>query len=271
MLAVSPAMAFDVNFSLDGLWDWGTVYTGGTPTFSAVNSNPYSGTTSQNLTNGTPALPDVTEDSYGILRVNQINAGPTLLFDRTSSPYELTAFFYGFDDTYINGTTTFSRLLSDGGHAALYQDFAKNYNPLTVPGPQSTAFGGGRSAGDSTQFLTVTDGTMVLDLTPRAILDPSGAVYTLENFFSFTSLSGSGSVLFDVTGGDWASQFDTNTQDFGTDIKLNFSSFPNTNGNAAWVVQGTGNARANVIPEPASMILMGIGLAGAARLRRRTA
>lgn len=274
-LATTKALAFGVTLSLDGLWSWGTLYSFDGVNWNATNANPYYGTVSQSLANGVPSAPDGTEDSYGTLRVNQIfpTGGGSPIYDRTVDPYELTAFFYEFDDVYISGVPAFSRLLATGGHAALYADYAKNYNATSPLGPGPIPTGGrfdGPDPGTGDGFLTVTDGTKVLDLTPRVLLDPiSGASYTFENFFSFATLSGFGSVLFDVTGGTWASLYDTNTQDFGTDIKVNFASFPP--GANGWVVQGSGNAQGDIIPEPTSMLLLGIGMLGLVTLKKKKA
>ncbi len=275
-LGTGSAMAEPVTFNFDGLWDWGSTYTfDGTSTYvyDAGNPNPYSGTTGSNLVSGIASAPDTNEDSYGVSRVLKAfpTGGGADIYNVATSPYELTLFFYGFDDVYIKGypaPSTFVKLLSDGGHAVIYQDYAKNFNASDPLGPEATPTGGRSGFGS---FDTVTDGTMVLDLTPRALVgyDDLGNpfYYTLDNTFSFAGSSGFGEILFDVTGGTWADMYNTNTQDYGTDIKFNFSAFPADG--SSWIVQGVGNARTNVVPEPATMLLFGVGMASMAAVRAR--
>lgn len=282
-IAPGNSSAVPVSMSLDGLWDWGTLYNFNgavwTPNNPLPNVNPYYGTTSQNIPNGVVVAPDGTEDSYGPFRVNTIypTAGGPTIYDRATAPYELTGLFFGFDDIYIGGTLAFARILQEGGHAALYADFAKNYDATNPLGPGPVPQGGrwnqsGGAVGDG--FLTATDGVLMLDLTPVMRVDAdTGATYTLENFFSFVASAGAGNVLFDVTGGLWAPYFDTNTLELGSDIRLDFASFP-AYGHPQWTVQGVGNVQADLIPEPGTILLMGVGLigigiAGHRRFRRK--
>lgn len=277
VFSFSPAYAEQINFDFDGLYDWGTSYTynAGTNTWEAGTaanpSNPYDGSISQDLVNGTITAPDGTEDSYGIARINTITApdSGTTIFDRATAPYELTVFFYGFDDTYLDGTAGFSTLLSRGGHVKIYQDFTPDYNPTLPPDA-----GTDRTAVD--QMNNITEGTLVLDLVAHQLIDPVGGAFTLENQFNFQTYRGTGSVYFDIVGGTWQDIYDTNTLNDGSDINFAFSSFPGVVNQPGiltvdkWLVRGTGEGQAfSVVPEPMTMFMVTMGVFGAAFAQRK--
>ena len=273
-LFISPAYADHVKFSFDGLNDWGTSYTydtatdtwkAGTPTNL---KNPFDNSVSQNLANGVITAPDGKEDSFGIARINTIidTDNSTTLFDRGTSPYELTVMFYGFDDTFINGDPSNVQLLSRGGHALVYQDYAKDYNTANPPNASAS-----RAAGTA----PILNGTLVLDLTAHSLTDPVGGAFTLKNGFNFTTFEGDGSVYFDVTDGTWQSIYDTNTLNGGSDIGFAFSSFPvidNKPGvldSRKWLVTGTGEGHAFAVPEPMSMFMVVMGVMGFGATQRK--
>lgn len=276
-MSCGSAQASDpIALDFDGMWSWGTSYTfnAGTGTWEAGTatnpSNPWDGSVSQDLVNGVTTAPDGKEDTYGIARVNTMTntANHTTLFDRTTAPYELTVLFYGFDDIYANGNTAANvDLRSTGGRVLVYRDTSKDYNPANPPDASTD-----RTAVN--QMNTITNGVLALDLVPHALTDGINT-YTMEENFNFGTFRGTGSIYFDIVGGDWASLYDTNGLLDGSDINFAFSSFPSMANDPGvlsdrnWLVKGTGQGQANLVPEPLSMIMMTMGLFGVGLAQRK--
>ncbi|MCR4337857.1 MAG: PEP-CTERM sorting domain-containing protein [Candidatus Omnitrophica bacterium] len=262
--AAGNAYAIPVEFDVVDLFNWGRLYSYDGASYTPTNVNPFDGSAGSVIPQNTVGNADGSEDSWGIAQIDQVQpiGGGPLFFDKELDPYELSIFFYGFDDD----TLTSPDFLGDvtigtvGGRVQIYQDFSQDYDPSLGTG--------GRTGVDS--YTTATNGTLVLDLTPVA---QNAAGHTLKEDFNFMTLVGSGSVFLETTGaGAWDSLFDTNTQLFGSDFSFSFTSRNNINPRIGdWTVRGDGRAEGNVIPEPASMFLMGSGLIGmlGARSRKR--
>ena len=279
------AYADDVAFNFDGLWSWGTSYTESLGTWTATNSNPYFGTTSQSLPNATITAPDGTEDTYGIARINTITdtTTATTTYDRQAAGApQLTAFFYGFDDVLVKDISSTPlkpsvSLLSTGGHLVIYQDTLKDYNPATPPDAKTDRYG---ATGDG--MNEITHGTVLLDLVPTALMFDATHTFTMDETFSFSTFIGTGDMYLDVVGGTWASLYDTNSIATNdplhplADIRLGFSSEPAITASPGvlsrnWLVQGTGEGQtvSSTVPEPMSMLMVAMGMLGVGATQRK--
>ena len=263
VLGVANAYATPVTFNIDELYDWGRLYSYSAGVYTPINTNPAPYGTNPvpgyTIAENTSGVADGAEDSWGIGNIASIKTFPgnATIFERGAS--EMTLMFFGFDDNFISQPIGASSILhAVGGRIQVYLDATPDFD-----GSLGTA---GRT-GLST-YSNVTDGLLVLDLVP--VLTAEGA--TLTSFSNLATGSGAGSMLLGVSGaGAWDAYFDTNTQLYGSDFSLTFTARDNTQGTTIgdWIVRGDAGGESDVIPEPASMVLLGIGLFGAARFRRK--
>ncbi|MDP1853759.1 MAG: PEP-CTERM sorting domain-containing protein [Candidatus Omnitrophota bacterium] len=265
VLGLSNAYAIPVTLDVDKLYDWGRLYSYSAGVYTPTNVNPAPFGTNPaggyTIPENTFGNVDGAEDTWGIgtvSRIEEILTGNPI-FQR-SGTQELTFMFYGFDDDalsspdFVGDTTILSKL----GHISAYLDVTPDFN--------GTLGTGGRTGVSA--YSGVTDGLLVLDLAP---VDLSGSGHTLTSGFDFLTSSGNGAMYLATTGlGAWDSVYDTNTQLYGSDLSFTFTVRDNSNtpvGN--WVVRGDAGGEANVIPEPTSMLLFGIGMAGLAVTKKR--
>lgn len=295
-LSQNKAEAVNVEFAFVEFYDWGRNYAFFTDNvhnlahtngdhFDVLDANP-------SFLGGVPGFPadttldieipvstaggavtfaDTFEDTWAIGLIDniKITGGATIYDSSAPGAKELTFMASGFDDNIIiEPTLSEVRVFSLGGSIQIYKDGAKNFD--------SSLGMAGRTGFES--FLTVTDGSLWLDMDARADATAiPGFTHTLDGSFTFTSAIGFGQgdsdVLMDVVGGSQALVYDTNTKPLGTDmvvsleVLLNIS--PDVGGvsdghlaSNAFPFRGGGSAEADVIPEPTTVALLGIGLLG---------
>lgn len=267
VLGLGNVYAVPVTINVDEIYDWGRLYSFAAGVYTTTNSNPayFGGGSDTPVGTAFPAdtsgIGDGEEDTWGIGTIASIKTipGASTVWERTGGG-ELTIMFWGFDDDYLSSPSGLgsTNIASTGGHISIYLD--------TTPDFDGTVGTGGRTGAGS--FNNVTDGILVLDLIPVAF-DLAG--HTLESNFNLSTFSGAGAMYLATSGlGAWDSLYNTNTQLFGSDFLVTFTARPNSpNPIGDWVVRGDAGGEGDVVPEPTSMLLFGVGIVGLATLGKK--
>lgn len=267
VLGVTGARAGYINLEVIDYFSWGTTYNlAGDPT----NLNPWTMTPTQSLVPGTYVGADGTEDAFGTFQINKItDENNNVLWSMASTGQQLAVFYYGVDDvmlSYINLATTYSELLAIGLKADMYLYDSQVYNPNLGTS--------GRTGGSS--YTNVTVGEKVLELvgaTEYIDYPVFTRAYELQEYGYASTGAFTGTAYLDVVGGSWFDNWNTNTfpvmlgGDFA-DVRFTFTTFDN-NQAADWLIRGVATGDANVVPEPSTSLMLGLGLLAMSYASRR--
>ena len=131
---------------------------------------------------------------------------------------------------------------------------------IVAPDPSLTASDAFPSISDVVPFLVA-----VLAPLPQGYGLPPGTV-SLE---VITGLANSGLSFANIIGGWGAGQFDTDVFGAGLDIRLEFEPIIGAGPIDGWQTASDDPVQFSIIPEPATMSLLGLGLAGLGAVRRK--
>ncbi len=283
-LLVVPAYAAPITFSIPGYTgpieihlsgrDTARIYTGvglpcvGTAACDAAGQVPVG--TSIGATSGTagPVNGQPGEDLWGIFRVSNMTTpgGGAILWSDGQDGLHLGAIFYNGQDnsvTQLNATNQAITSVGVGG-GAMHADLYGLPNPIVLGLPS------GRTGPGSYPGVTGTPAQLLLSTDFVAGGAVTGDfVSQLQEQFDASTDTGHGSAYADITGGSIATLFSAGkhlltTQNAGinADLSFKFDEKPTGRTGANWWTAFVNDPVVGTVPEPGSLVLLGLSLSG---------